>query len=83
MSRSAMKSVLIAGACAGVFIFAEISAAHAYESAMDACRKWTGQGGGMQYKCFDCIKPVGDGSSQHWVNTCPEYNAYGGFAGAR
>ena len=46
---------------------------------MDACRKWTGQGAGMQYKCFDCIKPAGYGPNQHWVNICPEYYAYGGY----
>lgn len=66
-------------ACAGIFILAEgATRAQAYESAMDACRKWTGQGAGMQYKCFDCIKPAGYGPNQHWVNICPEYT-YGGF----
>ena len=83
MSGSTTNSALIVAACAGMFILAEGAGAQAYESAMDACRKWTGQGAGMQYKCFDCLKPVGDGPTQHWVNTCPEYNAYGGSVGPR
>jgi len=83
MSRSTLNSALIAAACAGIFILAEGAGAQAYESAMDACRKWTGQGAGMQYKCFDCIKPAGYGPNQHWVNICPEYNAYEGFIDPR
>jgi hypothetical protein len=64
------KSLLIAAACAS--IFASAGAGRAYESVSDVCRKWTGEGGGMQYKCFDCMILVGAGPNAHWVNTCAD-----------
>ena len=78
MSRSAAKSLLIATACAGIFLLAPIGAALAYEDGMAACRKWNGEGAGQQYKCFECVRQVGEGPYQRWVNTCPEYSGYGG-----
>jgi hypothetical protein len=76
MSRSAGKSILIATACAGALLMASNAAALAYEDALAACRKWTGEGAGQQYKCFECLRQVGEGPHQHWVNTCPEYSRY-------
>lgn len=63
MTRYAKRMLAVAA-----LLLSSSVSVQAYESAVDACRKWTGQGGGVQYKCFDCIKRVGD----QWVNTCPE-----------
>ena len=48
---------------------------------MTACRKWTGQGAGEQYKCFDCMKTVTDAyGASHWVNTCAAGYDGGGWS---
>jgi hypothetical protein len=39
---------------------------------LDACRKWTGQGAGEQYKCFDCMRQEGAWPNERWVNTCAD-----------
>lgn len=70
-NRYAKTALSLTAACAGIYLLASVGSAQAYESAMDACRKWTGEGAGMQYKCFDCVKRVGD----EWINTCPEYSS--------
>lgn len=75
--QSMMRSAVVASVGAWLFVLAPLGSAQAYESALDACRKWTGQGAGVQYRCFDCIKRVDAGSSAHWVNTCPEYSGGG------
>jgi hypothetical protein len=59
-------------AVAGFFLFLSFAPAHAEESAMDACRRWTGNGGGEQYKCFDCLRAVGNGPNERWINTCAD-----------
>ncbi len=69
------RSILLglsATVAAGFLVLSPLVSAQAGESALDACRKWTGQGAGMQYKCFDCIKPVGSGPNERWVNTCAD-----------
>ncbi|MFY9658130.1 MAG: hypothetical protein WAK01_16380 [Methylocystis sp.] len=57
----------------GLLALAPLSGAKAYDDYMTACSKWTGQGAGEQYKCFDCMKTVTDASGvSHWVNTCAD-----------
>jgi len=77
MAHYAIKS-LLAAVVLGSVAAAALGSALAYESGLDPCRKWTGQGAGQQYKCFDCMKLVGSGPYQHWVNTCAE--GYYGYA---
>jgi hypothetical protein len=49
MTRRTLTTVIVVAACAWVIVLAPLSAARAEESALDACRKWTGEGAGMQY----------------------------------
>jgi hypothetical protein len=69
--------------CGGVLALAPLGGAKAFDDYMTACRKWTGQGAGEQYKCFDCMKTVTDPyGHSHWVNICPEgYHGGGWFWG--
>ncbi len=76
MTQYAVKSVITAAACMIVAGLAFSSSAQAgtERDAFNACRKWTGEEGGEQIKCFDCLKLVGTAARQHWENVCPEYN---------
>ena len=67
-----IRPAILAALCASVFILTPLQGAKAYDDYMEACRKWVGQGAGVQYKCFDCLKRVDDAWSAHWINTCPE-----------
>ncbi len=75
MTRRTLTTVIMIAACA----CSMLSAARAGESALDACRKWTGEGAGMQYKCFDCLRRVGSWPNQHWVNTCANNLRHQGY----
>jgi hypothetical protein len=73
MTRYATKSILAAAVCAAMAA-ASVGTALAYGDDLDPCRKWTGEGAGEQYKCFDCMKNIGG----RWVNTCG--GGYYGYA---
>lgn len=72
MCHHAIKFALAGAVCAWFVALAPFSAARAGESALDACRKWTGQGAGEQYKCFDCMRQEGAWPNERWVNTCAD-----------
>lgn len=76
MTRYAIKSVITAAACMTIAGLAFFSSAQARGNALDQCRKWTGEEGGEQIKCFDCLRAVGTGDHQQWVNICPPENNY-------
>ena len=80
MAHNAKIALCSAILCGGVLALAPVGGAKAYDDYMTACRKWTGQGAGEQYKCFDCMKTVTDAyGASHWVNTC-EGDERGGWA---
>jgi len=70
MTRRARIALCAAVLCGGALALAPLCGAQAYDDYMAACRKWTGQGAGEQYKCFDCMKSITTPSGSHWVNTC-------------
>lgn len=72
ITQRSILLALSATVAAGFLVLSPMSSARAGESALDACRKWTGEGAGMQYKCFDCMRHVGSGANEHWVNTCED-----------
>ncbi len=79
MAQRMLKTAIVTAASAWLIFMAPLTVAHAGESALDACRKWTGQGAGMQYKCFDCMKQIGAWPNEHWVNTCADDHRYLGY----
>lgn len=74
MSRYARTPCFAVAVLVSFILLAAAEPAQANDGALDACSKWTGQEAGLQYKCFDCIKLVGEGPNSHWVNICPEYD---------
>jgi hypothetical protein len=80
MIRQRKIALAAAAVCGSVLLVAPLQGAKAYDDYMDACRKWTGQGAGEQYKCFDCMKTITDVSGSHWVNTCARDPRGGGWA---
>ena len=81
MTRRAKTALCAAMLCGGVLALAPLGEARAYDDYMSACRHWTGQGAGEQYKCFDCMKTVTDASgASHWVNICAGGYHRGGWS---
>lgn len=79
MNGYAKTTFSVAAVLALLILVASGESAQAYDDALAACSKWTGEGAGLQYKCFECMKRVDEGSSAHWVNTCPEYDSDEGW----
>ena len=80
MTKRAKVGLCAAMLCGGLLALAPFGGAKAYDDYMTACRKWTGQGAGEQYKCFDCMKTVTDAYGvSHWVNICADGYHGGGW----